>query len=156
MFNKIIAGATNTEEGNSIAYIMGLPDKLPVQKEDNNKPIMNNTQQKKNGKKLVDNASSSSNSQKTTNNPSKGHYGATNGLTPSVGVSKNTINANSDSDPDNSDEGSSDNNDGKSYEISRKGTDKQINSNNIIFAIVIILILGAIVGYGYIRSNRKE
>lgn len=149
MFNKIIAGATNTKEGNSIAFIMGLPDKLPNKKEESNKKDNEKTTKNKNKAKtdgkLISNSSSSSDSIKS-NDPTTGTYGKSNGESSSIGISKNTINANSDS--ESSDESSVDDSNGKTYEISKKSANKEINSNNVIFAILAIIILGGIIGYG--------
>ena len=155
MLNKIIGGATDTKEGNSIAYIMGLPDKLPIKNEENNNNKDNkktpiNENKKKTDGKLINNSSSSSNSI-NSNTPTTGTYGKSYGEGLSVGVSKNTINANNE--PESSDASSSD---GKTYEISKTGANKEINSNSIVFAILAILILGGIVGYGYIRKNRSK
>lgn len=154
MLNKIIGGATDTKEGNSIAYIMNLPDKLPINngennnKKDNKKTKITGNKKKTDGK-LINNSSSSSNSI-DSNSPTTGTYGKSNaGL--SVGISKNIINANSNS--ESSDESSGD---GKTYEISKKSPNKKINSNNAIFAILAVLVLGGIVGYGYIRKNRGK
>ncbi|SEL03418.1 hypothetical protein SAMN05216439_1844 [Methanobrevibacter gottschalkii] len=158
MLNKIIGGATDTKEGNSIAYIMNLPDKLPINngennnKKDNKKTKITGNKKKTDGKH-INNSSSSSNSI-DSNSPTTGTYGKSNaGL--SVGISKNIINANSNS--ESSDESSDESSgDGKTYEISKKSPNKKINSNNAIFAILAVLVLGGIVGYGYIRKNRGK
>lgn len=86
---------------------MGLPDKLPIKNEENNNNKDNkktpiNENKKKTDGKLINNSSSSSNS----NNPTTGTYGKSYGEGLSVGVSKNTINANNE--PESSDASSSD------------------------------------------------
>ena len=40
------------------------------------------------------------------------------------------------------------------YEISKKPVTTEVNSNTIIYAIAIVLILGIIAGYGYLKSKK--
>lgn len=45
-------------------------------------------------------------------------------------------------------------NDGKSYEVSKKITSKKTKSNDIIYAIAFVFLIGTVLSYGFMR-NRK-
>ncbi len=166
MLRTIVSGAVNTKEGNSIAYIMSLDDKLPEVPENQNN---NNADDKKetndNSKKvLVDNGGSSKPAQQS--NSANGVSKSISGVSEPVGLSTSvasapSVSANADNSADDSqDDSKADSkksakaaDSSKSYEISKKPASKEINSNTIILAIAAVLIVGAIFGFGYIRRK---
>ena len=156
MLHTIVSGATNTEQGNTIDYIMSLDDKLPEvpkpQEDPNNANANNNNQNNhKNNGPLV-NGSSSKTSQNSQ--PSNGVSKSISGISSSVGTTVNAVASSvaSESDDDASDD-SAEESEGKSYEINKKPATKEGNSNAIILAIVAVLIVGAIFGFGYIKRK---
>lgn len=168
MLRTIVSGAVNTKEGNSIAYIMSLDDKLPEVPENQNNNN-NNADDKKetndNSKKvLVDNGGSSKPAQQS--NSANGVSKSISGVSEPVGLSTSvasapSVSANADNSADDSqDDSKADSkksakaaDSSKSYEISKKPASKEINSNTIILAIAAVLIVGAIFGFGYIRRK---
>ena len=72
------------------------------------------------------------------------------GTNPNIGISTNPIASN-----DGFAVGGDGSNDGKSYEVS-KSINKKEDSNNIIPVIIFMIILGIIVGYGFIRSRSES
>lgn len=53
-------------------------------------------------------------------------------------------------------EAASDDGESKGYEISKKTANKSIDSNNLIYAIAIILILGVLGGIGYLKYKKED
>lgn len=134
MLQIIVSGARSTPQGNSIDYIMSLPNTLPKSPNENN--------EQSNGTVWNDESGSSSQGSNYQRQNSM-----STGFSSNVGISTNSLDSSSDSGEDGASSG-------KSYEVS-KSTTKKLDSNNIIYAIVLIIIIGAIAGYGFMR-NRKE
>lgn len=161
MLKKIVSGATTTEQGNSIAYIKDLDDKLPVSSPSKNSTTKDDT--KKNNNVKVDKGGSSKSSQSSSSQ--SGVSSPSNGVSSYVGQSSNVIasaasvatpvTSSSDDVEENEESSVSDNSakDSNSYEITKKPEETK-NNNTILIAIAAVLILGAILGYGYLR--RKE
>ncbi|WP_298500898.1 FmdE family protein [uncultured Methanobrevibacter sp.] len=154
MLQTIVSGATDTEQGNSISYIMSLDDKLPVTpKPQDNTNNNKNTGEKGKGNQALVNGTTDVQRPDSGNGVSKsisrGSY--------SVGTTVNAAAASvaseaDDASEDDSDDGASQS-DSKSYEISEKPAAKDSSSNTIILAIAAVLIVGAIFGYGYIKRE---
>lgn len=157
MLKKIVSGATTTEQGNSIAYIKDLDDKLPVSNTDKNTTTKDDS--KKNSDVKVDKGGSSKSSQSSSSH--SGISSPSNGVSSYVGQSSNAIaSAATVATPASDDVEESENSpssedsakDSNSYEITKKPA-KTTNNNTILIAIAAVLILGAILGYGYLRRK---
>lgn len=134
-YNKIISGGSKKTGNNVLSYIRSLPDILPSNP--------NNNHEQSNGTHITNNEGSSS------SNSYQGYNSFNSEFSSNVGVSKNLLSNNKEI--ESGEDGSKD---GKSYEISKK-TSKQVDSNNIIYAVILIAIIGIIARYGFMR-NKKE
>ena len=144
MLQNIISGGRTTKQGNALDYIRSLDNTLPINP---NTPKDNNAQT--NGSIINTGKSSSAiNSQGLKQSIGSKGFDAINSQETSynIGDSSNTLKR----DNDDSNEA------GKSYEISKKPITKKLNSNSVIYAIVIVLIIGIIAGFGYLKSKNKE
>lgn len=140
MFKKIISGATSTKEGNSIDYIMNLPDKLPSVPPTPKKP----TQYEDNNGTTIQHDESSSSS----NNPLI-ETGIYKGVQTSAGISGNILTGSvSEDDISGAENGKN------SYEVSKKVSSKNVKTNDLIYAVILVLIIGAIAGYGFVRNKK--
>ncbi|WP_373845736.1 hypothetical protein, partial [Clostridium sp.] len=46
---------------------------------------------------------------------------------------------------------------GAAYEINQQASSSSgINSNNLIYAIILVLIIGAFAGFGFIKTRKNE
>ena len=165
MLKLIVSGATTTEQGNSISYIKGLEDKLPV----NSNPSKTTTEDSsnKNNNVKVDNGGSSKPSQSSSSQSSSPQSGSSrsgisspsNGVSSFVGQSVDAIASaaeevtNDIASRQNSPSPSNSAKDTKSYEVSKKPATKSADNNAILVAIAAVLILGAILGYGYLKRK---
>lgn len=149
-YDRIISGKSDKNGVNVLNYIRSLPDTLPNNNggktngtyvNSNNQPKTNIQHGNYNKTRLSSNGSSSS-----KNN----HNSLQSGTNPNIGISTNPIASN-----DGFAVGGDGSNDGKSYEVS-KSINKKEDSNNIIPVIIFMIILGIIVGYGFIRSRSES
>lgn len=128
----IVSGAKNTVYGNSLKYIQSLPDILP------------NIPENHELNEGLDNVTKLSN-----NNGNPYSYTTSilsDGSKSNVGLSSNLLTSNIG--------GEDSSNDGKSYEVSKKITSKKTKSNDIIYAIAFVFLIGTVLSYGFMR-NRK-
>lgn len=145
MLNNIVSGATSTTQGNSIDYIRSLPDILPINPSNPANPInpsnpTNNNNGQSNGTYLTNNDGSSS---------SGAYVSGSQVPSSTVGISPNSLS----SAPS---QGNGDKpNNGKSYEVSKNPTE-QISSNNIIYVIALIVVIGLIAGYGFMKNRKND
>lgn len=156
MLQTIVSGATNTEQGNSIAYIMSLDDKLPEvpqpQEDTGNTNANNNNQNSNNNGPLVNSSSSRvSQNPQSGNSVSKSAEGFTSYVGTSIDAAASSVA--SDSSNDASNDAAKGSKDKSSYEINKKSATKEGNANAIILAIAAVLIVGAILGFGYIKRK---
>ena len=147
-------------EGSSLKYLRSLED---ISKEDLLKQIaeknnQNNEKESNNNTNTNTNTDSNSNSNSNSNNPAiPSRLTTTQSASSSVGVSSNPVStSNSASENPSSESPSNDasNNNPKSYEVDKKSVTKSSN-NNLIYAVIGALIIGALFGLGYMRT-RKE
>ena len=150
MLQLIVSGATSTDQGNSIDYIMHLDDKLPATPQKEN-TTQNNNNNNNNNQAIVDGGSSQSSSSSNSNPGIT--VPSSNGVVSSVGKSITPIaSAAAADEPTDADDASSDS---KSYEISEKDESNGLNANSIIIAIAAVLIFGIIAGVGYIKFKNE-
>lgn len=175
MLNTIIAGAYDTEAGDAVQYFFGLDEKLPEA------PANGNTDNNNGGNTKVDNggskksgssAKNSGSSSKTSNSNNRGssNNGASSnivsrsstGYSSSVGQSSDplTVSAASEATPvsDNPQNTASPNKNAKSSPSESKAYEVQksvpkTDSNNLIYGLAFILVIGAIVGLVYIKRK---
>ena len=158
MLRTIVSGATNTEEGNSIAYIKNLDDKLPQAPEntnddgqkDNNKN--NNVKVDKGGSAKSSSSSSSSNAPSSNGVYSSSVSAATSTQSASVGETSQPLDDSSSSADDSKSDAKK--SDSKSYEVSKSPAVKSADSNSLIYALVGVLAIGAVLGFGYMRRKK--
>ena len=81
----------------------------------------------------------------STNNGGSSNGGSSNNGPTSVGVSPTTVSAASETTTQPAD--------AKAYEVSEKSSTKQDSNNNWAFALVGILAIGGLVGFGFMRSK---
>lgn len=79
--------------------------------------------------------------------------------TSSVGLSGDSSYAENSLDADSYDgseisEDSSNKDDSKSYDISKKSPKKSVSSNNLVYAIILVLVIGVLLGVGYIKTRK--
>jgi len=148
MLSQIVAGATETEQGNSIAYIMSLDDKLPekpAQSTDNNQ---NQDDSENTNTDVVVDGGSSSNSQNGGSSTSgRSAVGRSSSALARATSAASAASADSSDSPSDDDSSDSD-----AYEISEKPAAKSAD-NAILVAIAAVCILGAILGYGYLKRK---
>ena len=143
MLQNIISGGKQTKQGNALDYIRSLDNTLPI------KPSNPNAQTNETTTNTEESATTTNSQGARQNIGSKGYIAINSqGTDNNVGDSSNTPIS---GDNDDSNNGNKENT-GKSYEISKKPVTKEVNSNTIIYAIAIVLILGIIAGYGYLLS----
>lgn len=150
---KITSGGSDTLEGDSLAFIMGLPyrtlDEIipPV---NNNGGSTNNGGTKANSSSNNHNTnidSSSNNNVKDSSTSSGNSLGSTSS---SAGLNTVTASAATESASAAENDGSK----GSSYEVSKATT--ETNSLNLVYAIIIVLIVGGLAGFGYMRHASKK
>lgn len=145
MLQNIISGGKQTKQGNALDYIRSLDNTLPI------KPSNPNAQTNGTTTNTEESATTTNSQGARQNIGSKGYIAINSqGTDNNVGDSSNTPIS---GDNDDSNNGNKENT-GKSYEISKKPVTKEVNSNTIIYAIAIVLILGIIAGYGYLKSKK--
>ena len=167
MLQTIVSGAKGTDEGNSIAYIMNLDDKLPVvppthNTDDNNDNTNTNTNTNTNNQVLADGGSSKPSSTSSSNSgrslPSSNGAASTVGrsIYPIASYAASTAVASAEvSNEEASEDSPSDSSsNGNSYEITQKDESNGISANSIVLAIAAVLILGAILGVGYVKFKK--
>lgn len=165
MLQTIVSGAKGTDEGNSIAYIMNLDDKLPVvppthNTDDNNDNTNTNTNT--NNQVLADGGSSKPSSTSSSN--SGRSLQSSNGAASTVGrsiypiasyaASTAVASAEVSNEEASEDSPSDSSSNGNSYEITQKDESNGISANSIVLAIAAVLILGAILGVGYVKFKK--
>ncbi|WP_407379785.1 FmdE family protein [Methanobrevibacter sp.] len=153
---------TSGGEGSSLKYLRSLDD---VSKEDLLKSIKDKENSNAESNNTNTNTNSNTNTDSNTNTNSNSNSNNPTGVsnTPrsysSVGSSSNRpastssdINTNSD---DSESESPSDDSgkDSKSYEISKKPVSKSGSDNNLIYAVVGVLIIGVLFGVGYMKRK---
>lgn len=148
---KIISGAKNTAEGNALAFIMALPDRTL----DELIPPINNGSTNNGGSKT----NSSSNNHKTNGDSSSNSDGSD--LFTSSGTSQgyshssaglNTVSASAATESASAAE--NDGSQGNSYEVSKATT--EINDFNLVYAIILVLVISGLAGFGYVRHASKK
>ena len=163
MLQTIVSGAKGTDEGNSIAYIMNLDDKLPVVPPTHNTDDNNdNTNTNTNNQVLADGGSSKPSSTSSSNSgrslPSSNGAASTVGrsIYPIASYAASTAVASAEvSNEEASEDSPSDSSsNGNSYEITQKDESNGISANSIVLAIAAVLILGAILGVGYVKFKK--
>ncbi|MDP2836100.1 MAG: FmdE family protein [Methanobacteriaceae archaeon] len=97
-----------------------------------------------NGTHVVDNSGSTNNGG-SNNNGASNNGGSNNNGPTSVGVSPTSVSAASETTTQPAD--------AKSYEVSEKSSTKQDSNNNWAYALVGILAIGGLVGFGFMRSK---
>ncbi|MCC7552989.1 MAG: hypothetical protein KO202_00660 [Methanobacteriaceae archaeon] len=152
---NIVSGAKNTGFTNSFDYIKSLPDVLPekpvVPNPNPQKPAdsQNNNQQQNNGTYLVNNAYSSfKNLFSTYSNSENPSTRSEVQNSPSTLGAMDNIEYNMDK---YSEESSS-----KAYEINENKVSKNSNNNIFAYALIVVLIMGLIAGFGFMRHKRSQ
>lgn len=163
-FNMLKQGAG--DDFNAITYLKSLED---VTKEDLLKSMENgtnsgdttNTDSNDNGTSTNSNSNSNSNSNTNSNSGSnivspspsqKSSRSAGVGTSGALAVAAPTENVASEEAEDASE--SSD--DVSSYEVSKTPATKSADSNALVYALVGVLAIGALLGLGYVKRNKKE
>lgn len=177
MLNTIIAGAYDTEAGDTIQYFFGLDEKLSDSSDNNNGTNTNtNTNSNDGGNTKVDNggsknkgssAKSGTSSKPTGSNEgtsSSDVSGSTTGYSSSVGQSSASLSASAatsetpaedtaqDSTPAAKNAKDSKPSASKSYEVKKSAAPKT-DSNSLIYGLALVLVIGAVVGFAYIRRK---
>ncbi|MBQ2832223.1 FmdE family protein [Methanobrevibacter sp.] len=148
MLSQIVAGATETEQGNSIAYIMSLDDKLPerpAQSTDNTQS--QDDSENTNSDVVVDGGSSSNSQNGGSSTSGRSAVGRSSSALARATSAASAASADSSDSPSDDDSSDSD-----AYEISEKPAAKSAD-NAILVAIAAVCILGAILGYGYLKRK---
>ena len=150
-FNTLKQGG---DDFNIISYMKNLEDvskeDLLKQLDDKNSEDANggNSNDETNSGNVISNSTSNSNSEpqqsSNTNRPSQG---ATN-----VGFSSVPISSQSSVSEDNAGDSADDSSEGKAYEIN-KPVSKSASNNNLIYAIIGVLIVGVLFGVGYMKRK---
>ena len=150
-YQTIISGG----EGSSLKYLRSLDD---VSKEDLLKAIEESkANAESNNTNTNTNSNTKTNSNSNSNVPSSSSNIGSNTAQrsySSVGTSSNNrVNDVSDAsdESDNSDGSPSDS--GKSYEVTKQPVTKSASNNNLIYAVVGVLIIGVLFGVGYMRRK---
>lgn len=152
-YQTIISGG----EGSSLKYLRSLDD---VSKEDLLKAIEEskaNAESNNTNTNTNSNTNTNTNSNSNSNVPSSSSNIGSNTAQrsySSVGTSSNNrVNDVSDAsdESDNSDGSPSDS--GKSYEVTKQPVTKSASNNNLIYAVVGVLIIGVLFGVGYMRRK---
>lgn len=145
-YGRIVSGKSGNVGINVLNYIKSLPDKIP--------PVSNINNEKSNGTDINNNYHSNINKNNGKSNKTymsskvtSSFLSNTDGFNYDVGVSKNSLASNGDA--ESGEDGSGDE---KSYEVSKTINKKQ-NPDYILPAIIFMVILGIIVGYGFIRNK---
>jgi cobalamin biosynthesis Mg chelatase CobN len=149
-FNFIKSGGG--KDTNAISYLKSLPN---MSKQDLLDSMKKNDNQN-NGTVIVDNGGSSSSSsnsiQSNHGSSASNSLGSTSASNSNLG-SSNSIGSNSVS----SSSSSSSDAKGAAYEINQQASSSSgINSNNLIYAIILVLIIGAFAGFGFIKTRKNE
>lgn len=165
---QFLAIKSGSGDANALTYVKNMPF---VSKEDllnsmnqNNQNNQNQNQNNPNSGSVI--APSGSSSQSSSSSGSNSGYnsgssgssaagvgvGSSADLSSSAGESNLVSAANTVSESEDSESGDSAAN-GKAYEVSQPAT-KSIDSNNIVYAIVGILIVGVLVGFGFMRNKK--
>lgn len=149
----LISGADNL---NALSYIKGLPivskeDLLKVNTPNKNLNIESNKSSNSNYNNS--NKQDSSNTRYQSNSlDQSASLGQSNSLGQnSVGISSNSLDGAGES----ADESGSDADQGESYEI-ESTTNKSINANNMVYALIGVLVIGILLGLGYIRRKNNN
>ena len=139
---------SGSKDLNALSYLKGLPS---VSKEDLLNSMKNNSESNSNS-----NTNTNSNSDSNANENSHSSANVNN-----VGVSSNYNNMpqSSSYDVGNSNDvlGSDSEvseDDGKSYEVSKKSPAKSINPDYMPYVVIVILIVGILVGAGYMKHRK--
>ena len=172
ILNTIIAGAYDTEAGDTIQYFFGLDEKLPEA------PAKNDTSSNGGNTKVDDGSSKNSGSGKTSSGSSKapsansgassnGPSRSSTGYSTSVGQSSEGLSASAatsetpveDDSQDTKDKASDDKDskdaspsDSKAYEV-KKSADSKTDSNSLLYGLGFVLVIGAIIGLVYVRRK---
>ena len=151
-------------EGSSLKYLRSLDD---ISKEDLLKQIAEKNNQKSdeesNGTNTNTDSNTNTNTNTESNTPSTPNQAVpsrttTQGSSSSVGVSSNPVRTTTseDTSSESSDESPSEDTSAdksKSYEIEKKPVSKSGN-NNLVYAVIGALIIGALFGVGYMRTRK--
>ena len=143
-FNFIKSGGT--KDTNAISYLKSLPN---MSKQDLLDSMNKNKDNQNNGTVIVDNGGSSSSS--SNNIQSSQSSGASNSGSNSLGsTSASSSNVGS------SNSSSSDAK-GAAYEINQQASSSSgINSNNLIYAIILVLIIETFTSFDFIKTQKNE
>lgn len=141
-FNLLKSGSG---ELNTMAYIKSLDgsvtkEDLLKQLEKNNNSNTNANTNSNSNSNVNENSHSSASSAGVSNNRNMPQSSNSN-----VGDSNNAL------DPSSADLGSDD---GKSYEVSKKSPAKSINPDYMPYVVIVILIVGILVGVGYMKHRK--
>ena len=135
-YRKLLQGGSTGN--NSVAFFDTIPDRSTSEYYALIGYFPNNGTQNNNNGTHVDNGGS-------TNNGGSNNGGSSNNGPTSVGVSPTTVSAASETTTQPAD--------AKAYEVSEKSSTKQDSNNNWAFALVGILAIGGLVGFGFMRSK---
>ena len=164
-FEQLKAGG----DGSSLKYLRNLDD---ISKEDllkamadsktdntkdNTKDNTNKVKDSKSGSKSTNSGSSANNNGATTDSIYSSASAATSAQSVNVGESSEPL-ENSASDDSSADDSKADNSKAdskKSFEVSKTPATKSADSNSLIYALIGVLAIGAVLGFGYIRRGKK-
>ncbi|WP_292796530.1 FmdE family protein [Methanobrevibacter sp.] len=146
---------TSGGEGSSLKYLRSLED---ISKEDLLKQIADSNKENTNTESNNTNTNTNTNtdSNSNVNNPSVPSTNTNQRSYSSVGTSNNPISTSTASTSEDSSESPSDdssNDDSKAYEINKKPVSKS-GSNNLVYAVIGALVLGALFAVGYMRTKK--
>ncbi|MGN0176353.1 MAG: FmdE family protein [Methanobrevibacter sp.] len=152
-FNMLKQGAGDNH--NPISYLKSLDN---VTKEDllkarENNSNSNNPNSNVNGDHTNSNYTSNSNSKSSNSNNPVSQSTSSSSYSTSIGTSGAVAtNAPSETDVDSNDGPS----DAKSYEVSKTPAVKTADSNSLIYALIGVLVIGIILGLGYMKRKDKD
>lgn len=129
---------SGSKDLNALSYLKNLPS---VSKEDLLNSMKNNSESNSNS-----NANENSQSSANVNNVgvSRNYNNMPQSSSYDVGNSNDVLKSDSEVSED----------DGKSYEVSKKSPAKSINPNYMQYVIIVILIIGVLVGVGYMKHRK--
>ena len=152
-------------EGSSLKYLRSLED---ISKEDLLKQIAESNGQNSNSGSNSSNTNTNTNTNTNSNTNTNPNSNANNQAIPSrtttqsgyssVGVSSSPVSTSASASEDTSSESPSDDaqsDNQKAYEVDKKPSVTKSNNNNLIYVVIGALIIGVLLGLGYMRT-RKE
>lgn len=133
---KLISGGLNTKEGNSLSYLMNLPDRSLSD--------------------LISSDSGVDDVGGVSSDRGNSYQGSRNSIGLNMVSAANPTSSVGDKSSDESIDSSEDSSsDGDAYEVTKEESTEGSNSYNWIYAVIIVLILAALAGFGFIRWSKK-